>query len=69
MLVVWRCVPPVVLVERVVVPVERVDVVADVLRFTVVVLPLASVVRVWVRAEPLLVFTRVVTVVPGVELV
>ncbi len=63
---VWRCVPLVVPVWRVVVPCERVDVEADVLRLTVVVVPLASVVRVWVRAEPLLVFTRVVTVVPGV---
>lgn len=63
---VWRCVPFVVPVWRVVVPCERVDVEADVLRLTVVVVPLASVVRVWVRAEPLLVFTRVVTVVPGV---
>ena len=63
---VWRCVPFVVPVWRVVVPCERVDVEADVLRLTVVVMPLASVVRVWVRAEPLLVFTRVVTVVPGV---
>lgn len=58
--------PFVVPVWRVVVPCERVDVEADVLRLTVVVVPLASVVRVWVRAEPLLVFTRVVTVVPGV---
>lgn len=72
MVLVWRCVPVrrcvlfVVPVWRVVVPCERVDVEADVLRLTVVVVPLASVVRVWVRAEPLLVFTRVVTVVPGV---